>query len=163
VRTAYQQVTDVSEVPGCLLRLDVRTAVLDIEPLVATWDSSQAVLDSGLQTVVAMIAAVPGVRVLCFATNSDRLPSARLPEAGVRIEYLTSARKPLRTGPYLRWPRPGAVVGDQVATDGLLARRLGYAFVHYRPRRRDMPPGPLLLSAAGDLVRPFFFTSRERN
>jgi hypothetical protein len=136
--------------------------VLDVEPLVATWDSSQQVLDRGLQIMVAMIAAVPGVQVLCFATNSDRLPSARPPDAGVRVEYLASARKPLRTGPYLSLPRPGAVVGDQVATDGLLARRLAYAFVHYRPRRRDMPPGPLLLSGAGDLVRPLLFSSRER-
>ena len=163
MRTAYRQVTGVGEVPGCLLRLAVRTVVLDVEPLIATWDSSQEELDRGLQTMVAMIAAVPGVQVLCFATNSDRLPSARPPEAGIRIEYLASARKPLRTGPYLSWPRPGAVVGDQVATDGLLARRLGYAFVHYRPRRRDMPPGPLLLSGAGDLVRPFLFTSREHD
>jgi predicted HAD superfamily phosphohydrolase YqeG len=49
--------------------------------------------------------------------------------------YLASAVKPLRTAAYRALPRPGAVIGDQLSTDGLLARRLGYTFLHWRPAR----------------------------
>jgi hypothetical protein len=31
------------------------------------------------------------------------------------------------------------VIGDQVATDGMLARRLGYTFLHYRPGLERVP------------------------
>jgi hypothetical protein len=49
------------------------------------------------------------------------------------------------------------VIGDQVATDGILARRLGYAFVMVDPRRTGVPAGPRLLAAGGRLVRPLLF------
>jgi hypothetical protein len=49
------------------------------------------------------------------------------------------------------------VIGDQVATDGILARRLGYAFVLHRPPGR-IPAGPRLMNRLGQLVRPLLFT-----
>jgi hypothetical protein len=59
--------------------------------------------------------------------------------------YVASAGKPLRTASYRVLPRPGAVIGDQVATDGLLARRLGYTFLHWSPPLTGVPLGPRLM------------------
>ncbi|HJZ24651.1 MAG TPA: hypothetical protein VJ370_00095, partial [Streptosporangiaceae bacterium] len=94
--------------------LSARTVILDIEPLVAYWDSSQEVLDQGVASVVPQVAAVPGVQVVCLATNSLRRPSQVPDVEGVRIVWLAGAAKPLRTAPYREFPRPGVVIGDQV-------------------------------------------------
>ena len=72
--------------------------------------------------------------------------------------YLASAGKPLRTAAYQSFPRPGVVIGDQVATDGILARRLGYTFVLFDPHLTGVPAGPRLMAACGRLVRPLLFT-----
>jgi hypothetical protein len=69
-----------------------------------------------------------------------------------------NARKPVHLAAYEHLPRPGVVVGDQLMTDGLLARRLNYAFLHYRPPERA-PAGPMLLDLAGRLARPLIFPS----
>jgi hypothetical protein len=73
------------------------------------------------------------------------------------VVYVASAGKPLRTAPYRRLPEPGAVIGDQLATDGLLARRLGFTFLHWDPKLSGVPPGPMLLQQLGRLARPLFF------
>jgi predicted HAD superfamily phosphohydrolase YqeG len=138
--------------------MSARTLIFDIEPLVAYWDSSQEALDRGVAEVLSQVEAVPGVQVVCFATNSVRRPSDLPPGAGVRAVYLASAGKPLRTAPYASFPLPGVVIGDQVATDGILARRLGYAFVQYRPPLDRLPAGPRLMDRVGRLVRPLLFT-----
>ena len=72
--------------------------------------------------------------------------------------HLAAAGKPLRTAPYRDFPRPGVVIGDQVGTDGILARRLDYAFVLYDPRALGAPAGPRLMGAWGRLVRPLLYT-----
>jgi predicted HAD superfamily phosphohydrolase YqeG len=134
--------------------------IFDVEPLVAWWDSGRESLDRGIAAIVSELGEVPDVRVLMFATNSDRRPSA-LPEVpGVQVLYLASAGKPLRTAPYQALPRPGAVVGDQVATDGLLAHRLGYTFLHWSPQLTGVPLGPRLLHFLGGLARPLFFSGK---
>jgi hypothetical protein len=101
---------------------------------------------------------VPGVQVVCFATNSLRRPSFVPRAAGVRVIYLAGAGKPLRTAAYRAFPRPGVVIGDQVATDGILARRLGCGFVLYDVHQDGIPAGPRLMGACGRLVRPLLFT-----
>jgi len=53
------------------------------------------------------------------------------------------------------------VIGDQVATDGILARRLGYAFVLFDPQLAGVPAGPRLMGAAGRLVRPLLFARAD--
>jgi predicted HAD superfamily phosphohydrolase YqeG len=138
--------------------LSPRTMIFDVEPLVAHWESGQEALDHGIAHILGKVAAVPSAEVVCFSTNSARRPSAVPDCARLRVVYLASARKPLRTAPYRDFPRPGVVVGDQVATDGILARRLGYRFVLYDPRLTDMPTGPRLLATGGRLVRPLLFT-----
>jgi predicted HAD superfamily phosphohydrolase YqeG len=132
--------------------------IFDVEPLVAWWDSGQESLDRGIAAVVSELGELPDVRAVVFATNSARRPSAIPSLPGVQVTYLASAGKPLRTAPYHALPRPGAVIGDQVATDGLLARRLGYTFLHWNPRLAGVPLRPRLMGFLGRLVQPLFRT-----
>jgi hypothetical protein len=152
----YQQFADERELPRLVVALSARTVVFDIEPLVATWDGTQDALDIGIARVLGDVGAIPGVRAICFATNSARQPSALPDTPGIDVSYIVSARKPARTAPYARLPRPGVVVGDQIMTDGLLARRLGYSFLHYR-HPQPGPVGPRLLDGIGQLARPLMF------
>jgi predicted HAD superfamily phosphohydrolase YqeG len=154
--TDYRQFSDEADLPRLLAGLSAQTIVLDVEPLVAAWDGTQDALDRGIARVLDQVATVPGVRAVCFATNSARRPShlPRLP--GIEVSYLVSARKPLHTASYARLPLPGVVIGDQVMTDGVLARRLGYAFLHYR-QPQPAPIGPRLLAGCGQVVRPLVF------
>lgn len=137
--------------------LSPRTAIVDVEPLVAWWDSGQEPLDSGVASIVSELGEPGGVSILCFATNSARRP-ARVPVgAGAQVVYLASAGKPLQIAPYRSMPAPGVVIGDQVLTDGVLARRLGFAFLHYCPEPAGMPIGPRLLRYCGSLALPLVF------
>lgn len=158
MKAGYVRATGLADAVRRAGELPSRTMIFDVEPLVAHWDTGQDALDRGIARVLAEVAAVPGVQVVCFATNSARRPS-RLP-AGTqpRVEYVASAGKPLRTAPYRAFPRPGAVIGDQVPTDGILARRLGYAFVLADPDPARIPAGPRLMAALGRLARPLLFT-----
>jgi predicted HAD superfamily phosphohydrolase YqeG len=128
-----------------------------VEPLVAWWDSGQQALDDGIAAVLARMAEVPEARAVVFATNSARRPTALPGVPGLTVSYLASARKPLRTAPYRGLPRPGAVIGDQLPTDGLLARRLGFTFLHWDPPPAGVPAGPRLMHRLGRLARPLFF------
>src|SRR6202012_3956748 len=121
MRAGYEQLTDLHAVFARARELSLRTLIFDIEPLVAWWDTSQQALDQGIAEIAGSLDQVPGVRAVVFATNSARTPTALPPVSGVRVTYLASARKPVRTAPYRGLPRPGAVVGDQLPTDGLLA------------------------------------------
>jgi predicted HAD superfamily phosphohydrolase YqeG len=158
--TGYEQLTELSGVLARARELSLRTMIFDIEPLVAWWDSGPESLDRGVAAIVSELAEVPDLRVLMFATNSVRRPSALPQVPGVQVLYLASAGKPLRTAPYRTLPRPGAVIGDQVATDGLLAHRLGYTFLHWSPRLTGVPLGPRLLNLLGRLARPLVFSGK---
>jgi predicted HAD superfamily phosphohydrolase YqeG len=157
VKAGYHRAADLDGLLRKAGELGAKTLVLDVEPLVAYWDNGQNALEAGVAEVTAKAAAVPGVAVVCFATNSLRRPAAVPSPAGVRVVYLAGARKPLWTAPYGGFPRPGVVIGDQVATDGLLARRLGYTFLHYWPAGLRLPWGPRLLNYGGRAVRPLVF------
>jgi predicted HAD superfamily phosphohydrolase YqeG len=158
----YGEFSDEHELPDRLRQLSARTLVIDIEPLVAYWDGTQDALDRGIAHALDLVAAVPSVEVVCFATNSSRRPSNPPHATGVRVVYLASARKPAQIRPYLSFPRPGVVIGDQVLTDGLLAKRLGYAFLHYLAPLAGAPIRPQLLYELGRLVRrPLFGAGRQ--
>jgi hypothetical protein len=157
MRPAYDRLTTLDEVLRRAGELSPKTLVFDVEPLVAFWDSGQEALDQGVRSVLARARTVPGVLVVCFATNSIRRPSAPLDGDGVRAEYLALAGKPLKTAYYRGFPRPGVVIGDQLATDGALARRLGYAFLQYYPDQSSLPVGPRLMDWGGQLLRPLLF------
>lgn len=158
MRAGYERLAGLDEVLGRVRGLSARTVIFDVEPLVAYWDSGQQALDEGVALVAAKTAALPGVQVVCFATNSLRRPSGLPRGEGARVVYVALAGKPLRTSWYAGFPRPGVVIGDQIATDGVLARRLGYAFVQYRPPLAGVPVGARLMKGVGRLVRPLVFT-----
>jgi predicted HAD superfamily phosphohydrolase YqeG len=160
VKTVVEHATGLGDAARRAGRLSARTVILDVEPLVASWNGTQETLDEGIARVLSEIAALPAVEVVCFSTNSPRRPSVVPSVAGVRVVYLASAGKPLRITQYDGFPRPGVVIGDQVATDGILARRLGYAFIQFDPPAAG-PVGPRLMGAAGRLVQPLLFTEAD--
>ena len=157
MRTAYERVFERRDLLRRAAELSPKTVIIDIEPFVAFWDTSQESLDRGLAAVFDQVSAIPGVQVVCFATNSARSPAAVPAAAGIRVMYLQSARKPMRIAPYQNLPRPGIVIGDQAAIDGVLARRLGYTFLYYAPRLEGVPIGPRLLHQFGEFAVPFLF------
>lgn len=162
MRIAYHRLVEVDEVMRRIEELSPRTVLFDVEPLVAYWDTDSTTLANGVAAVLRRVSTFAGIRVIGFTTNSSRDHSI---EAGVRNPdafYLTSARKPLRIGPYQDLPEPGLVVGDQIATDGVLAWRLGYSFIHYRPQL-ETPLGPRLMRLAGQGLRPLLFTAPDRD
>jgi len=153
----YVRITGLSDLLAEARELSLRTMIVDVEPLVAPWNSSQESLDQGIARILGEVRTVPSMRVVVFATNSARRPSAVPACDGVQVRYLASAEKPLRTAPYQDLPRPGAVAGDQLPTDGILAYRLGFTFLHYAPELAGVPLGPGLMHRWGELVRPLLF------
>jgi len=160
VKTVVEHATGLGDAARRAGQLSARTVILDVEPLVAYWNGTQETLDEGIARAISEIAGLPAVEVVCFSTNSPRRPSVVPSAAGVRVVYLASAGKPLRITQYEGFPRPGVVIGDQVATDGILARRLGYAFIQFDPPAPG-PVGPRLMGAAGRLVQPLLFTEAD--
>lgn len=161
MRADFDRATRLGDVVRWAGELSARTMIFDVEPLVAYWDGGQDALEQGIARVLSEVSVLSALQVLCFATNSSRRPSVVPDGADLRVVYLASAGKPLRTAAYRRFPRPGVVIGDQVATDGILARRLGYAFVLFDPQLAGVPAGPRLMGAAGRLVRPLLFTRAD--
>lgn len=157
MRAPYEHAASLRDVAQQAEKLSARTMILDIEPLVAYWDGERTELDQGIARVLGEVAGAPGLRVVCFSTNSSRRPSALPNLPHVRVVYVASAGKPLRTAPYQSFPRPGVVIGDQVVTDGILARRLGYTFVQYGVPAGAVPLGPRLMGAWGQMLRPLLF------
>ena len=157
MRSGYERLAGLDEALARVQQLSAQTVIFDVEPLIAYWDSGQEALDQGVAQALTKADAVPGLKVVCFSTNSLRRPSVIPAGTEARVVYLAAAGKPLRTSWYRGFPRPGAVIGDQVATDGILARRLGYAFLQCRPVD-DVPPGPRVMQGLGSLVRPLLFT-----
>jgi hypothetical protein len=172
VTGAYERVTSLAELFARAGELALATLIFDIEPLVAPWNGGQPGLDRGVAEILGRARTVPSVRAVVFSTNSARRPSVFPPEPpaaadsadpadpagdGLRAEYVASAAKPLRIAPYRDLPRPGAVIGDQLPTDGVLAYRLGYLFLHYDPPYDHVPLGPALMHRWGRVVRPALF------
>ena len=148
----------VEAVVDALVAIGPRTAIVDVEPMIAFWDTDQAALDAGLRDFLdAATGRVPAECDIVFATNALRRPSSGPTRPGRRIGYVSSAGKPLTVAQFRKLAGPGVVVGDQTATDGVLAWRLGYTFVHYIPVGLELPRGPRLMRALGrPLHRPLF-------
>lgn len=157
----YERFVSAQDLLTRAAELSASTYVVDVEPLVASWQSGRQQLDAGVAHTTGQLCAIAGVQVVCFATNSARRPAAAPACSTARVLYIASARKPLLTGLYRNLPRPGVVIGDQVVTDGVLARRLGFTFLHYCPEISDMPGGPRLLRYCGLLLLPVLFPGRS--
>lgn len=161
MRPGYVRCGSLDQALRVVAGLAVPTVVLDVEPLIAHWDSGQQALDRGLRRTLAEVERLPAVRVVCFATNSRRRPSFAPPGQRFQVVYVALAAKPFRTAHYRTFPAPGALVGDQILTDGLLARRLGYTFVHYQATVGEVPRGPWLLNKFGHLILRLLFPEAD--
>jgi len=157
VTSGYARVNTEADLFAKARELSVRTIIFDVEPLVAYWHGGQKSLDQGVARILGEVKAVPSVRAVVFATNSARRPTALPACDGIQVRYLAQAGKPLRTAPYHDLPRPGAVAGDQLPTDGILAYRLNFSFLHYMPPLTGVPLGPDLMHRWGEVVRPVLF------
>src|SRR5262245_30114202 len=76
VKVAYERFAEPPDLLRRAWELSFRTIIVDVEPLVASWDSGQEALDAGIAEILGQVGADPGVLVVCFSTNSDRRPSA---------------------------------------------------------------------------------------
>lgn len=158
MQVAYEQLVEPDDAVRRVGALSPKTVIVDVEPLVARWDTDQDSLVNGVAMMLDQFAAnTVGVQVIAFATNSRRqLPVApTLP--GRRVLYEASAAKPLRLVLYRHLPRPGVVIGDQIATDGVLPWRLGYSFLHFRHQRTGIPRGPRIMALIGRPLLPLLF------
>jgi predicted HAD superfamily phosphohydrolase YqeG len=158
--SVYRIASTPAEVRAHIVDLGALTAIVDVEPLVTAWDTDQAALDDGLVAVLGLLAG-SGLETVVFTTNSSRAPSRPPSAPAMRVGYIVSAAKPLRLAAYRDLPEPGVVIGDQVATDGLLARRLGFTFVHYAPNVRAIPLGPRFMRQLGRPIRAAVLRSAE--
>jgi predicted HAD superfamily phosphohydrolase YqeG len=159
MRADYQQFSDQDELLSCVAGLSPKTLILDIEPFVALWDTGRSELSGGVERVASQLSAIAGIEFLGFVTNSRRRVPLTSPAGGPRVFYVSSAHKPLLIQPYRRLPRPGAVIGDQLATDGIFAWRLGFDFLQYQPDAAQSPPGVRIMNLTGHLLRPLFFNA----
>lgn len=114
--------------------------IFDIEPLIAPWDTGEDVLREGVETAIAEILAVKDIEVIGFATNSLRHLQIHPDHDGFQVFTYPEQSNRSRPAAIAAFPRPGVLVGDQIATDGLLAWRLGFAFAHVQ-RSSSRRPG----------------------
>lgn len=86
MRALYRRANELPDVVRCAGELRARTMVFDVEPLVAHWNSGQEGLDRGIAIVLDGLAALSGLEVVCFATDSARRPLI-LPSGSSRRVY----------------------------------------------------------------------------
>lgn len=169
VRVAYERLHDVDQTLLRVRELAPATVLFDVEPLVAYWDTDATALANGVEEVLRQLWSATAIQVIGFTTNSSRqhdiadtrVQGVRVGDSERRVFYLASARKPLRLAPYRDLPEPGVLVGDQIPTDGALACRLGYTFLHFLPKYAA-PPGPRMMRLIGAPLRPLLFTLPDR-
>jgi hypothetical protein len=159
MRADYQQFSDQDELLAYVAGLSPKTLILDVEPFVALWNTGTSELSGGVERLAGKLSAVPGIEFLGFVTNSRRRISVTGRPGGPSVFFVSSAHKPLLIQPYRRLPRPGAVIGDQLATDGIFAWRLGFDFLHYNPGPGQSPTGVRIMNLTGNLLRPLFFNA----
>jgi len=159
MRADYQQLSNRDELLSRIAGLSPKTVIFDIEPVVAIWNTGTSELSVGVEHFAKKLSEIPGIEFVGFVTNSRRHVPVTSPAGGPTIFYVSSAHKPLFIERYRGLPRPGVVAGDQLTTDGILAWRLGFDFIHYNPAARDSPPGVRVMNLTGNLLRPLFFNS----
>jgi hypothetical protein len=122
----YVRNTGLADLFAEVRELSVRTMIFDVETAGRALERQSGVTRSGHSTHLGDIPTVPSIRAVVFPTNSAYRPPAVPACDGLQVRYLASAEKPLRTAPCQDFPRPGAVAGDQLSTDGILAYPLGF-------------------------------------
>ncbi|MFI0406721.1 hypothetical protein [Actinomadura sp. 3N508] len=155
----YPVPLDAARIIGLVAELRIAGLVVDVEPFVTSWDVTRAEF---AQRAVALQEAIaqgaPSVRELVFASNSSRAGTLSIPARPPKTALEPNARKPWRIAYLGELPRPIAVIGDQVLTDGLLAWRLGAAFLHL-PTAVSAPWYPRAQAAGGRPLAHLFFVT----
>ena len=82
--SGYERFDGLDEALARVQQLSIQTVIFDIEPLIAHWDSGQEALDQGVVQALTKADAVPGLKVVCFSTNSLRRPLV-MPSTGVAV------------------------------------------------------------------------------
>jgi predicted HAD superfamily phosphohydrolase YqeG len=149
MRVSYRRVHDLDDVMTWLTELGARTVIFDVEPLIALWDTGHDVLRQGVDATVDQVLTVKEIEVVGFATNSLRHLELNRNRDGVQVFYTSRAAKPFFPRRHRHLPHPAVLVGDQIATDGLLAWRLGFAFAHVQNSHPHRPWGPRLMHQLG--------------
>jgi hypothetical protein len=136
VRRILWDESDVDRALTSCLSLKPDVLILDAEPLLIDWRAAPELWRPGWSEMVSEIAR-QGVRSLVVVSNSRRdLSSLENDPASPRdlhIHCLSRAWKPWTTRRALGLAArfgPGVVCGDVSLTDGFLASRLRYSFVH---------------------------------
>lgn len=101
----YVRITGLPDLFAQARELSAKTMIFDVEPLVAPWHGSQESLDQGITHILGDVRTVPSVRVVVFATNSTRRPSAVPACDGLRLGTWHPLRS--RCGPRHTRPFPG--------------------------------------------------------
>jgi hypothetical protein len=70
VTAGYERFATAADLVQRASELAPSTVIIDVEPLVAWWDSGQELLDSGVASMVSQLGRLAGLSVLCFAMNS---------------------------------------------------------------------------------------------
>lgn len=138
-RAAYTRCTPSTAIDVCL-SCRPETLILDAEPLLIAWDAPDGSWRLDLPALVDTVRA-SGVRSLLIVTNSRRTFPGLDPS--LANCFVTRAWKPWTSRRRLNlMPRGdrGVVCGDVSLTDGLLAARLGYTFVHLELQDRPLWP-----------------------
>jgi predicted HAD superfamily phosphohydrolase YqeG len=140
--------------------LQTRTLVVDVEPLLNAWDATaEVVITSAIAFANEATARIPSLQALVFATNA-KMSFVNGQEIGDDVLFISAARKPWRTDYVKGGPGPVTVIGDQLLTDGLLARRLGGTFLHWRPCGH-IPAWPRMQTFTGKLIENVFFARQD--
>ena len=159
VKVPRRRVSNLSEALIWAAERGARTVLFDVEPLLAAWNTDAEQLRRGVQQVVDAATALPRVEVMGFTTNSLRRLDSLIGESYPLVFYWAAARKPLTVKPYRELPQPGVVVGDQIATDGALAWRLGHACAHVMHDPVRVPWGTSVMRLLGSPLADLLFVA----
>ena len=150
------------EVLEILRHMGPASLVMDVEPLVVSWNSPPSRVNDAMLLISNEIRRnVGSVQAIVFATNSRRF-RAVLREDPSPVVLVQRAGKPWRRKYAQHLPRPMVVIGDQIFTDGLLAVRLGASFVHV-DAGVTMPAWPRVQRLLGRSIQHVIFGSDPSN
>ena len=154
-RCPTYRVSTLTELADRVGDMGAATLIVDAEPMLAEWDTDAHALRLGIEALVAELSSRNLAVALVVATNSGRPDPVPQPRAD--HVFVARARKPWAVRHYASSARPLAVVGDQPATDGLLAWRLDATYLRWTGRGCTHPPfWPRIQHAASGLLRPLF-------
>ncbi|GAB3173337.1 hypothetical protein GCM10027059_44160 [Myceligenerans halotolerans] len=148
--TSRTEITRVDDV-GAALALCAAAGLRPVVDLDATLVPTGAVV--GEHTPTPLVLRIALLVDAVIVTNRREAPATLW-----GIPVVARAGKPWTPASRLSGsPRPTAVIGDQLLTDGLLARRLGARFIRVVPLEASARPWRTRL--ADRLLAPFFRTA----